>query len=60
MFSRCFLIVIKWLSSLLMGFVPSSACCCYIESVLVRWVPCHHSTARPRIADGGTASSYGG
>jgi hypothetical protein len=26
----------------------------------VRWVPCHHSMARPRVADGGTASSYGG
>jgi hypothetical protein len=24
------------------------------------WGPCHHSMARPRVADGGTASSYGG
>jgi hypothetical protein len=26
----------------------------------VRWSPCPHSVARPRVADGGTASSYGG
>jgi hypothetical protein len=26
----------------------------------VRWGPCPHSMARPRVADGGTASSYGG
>jgi hypothetical protein len=28
--------------------------------VHVRWGPCPHSMARPRIADRGTASSYGG
>jgi hypothetical protein len=26
----------------------------------VRWDPCPHSMARPRVADGGTASRYGG
>jgi hypothetical protein len=26
----------------------------------IRWGPCPHSMARPRVADGGTASSYGG
>jgi hypothetical protein len=26
----------------------------------MRWGPCPHSVARPRVADGGTASSYGG
>jgi hypothetical protein len=26
----------------------------------VRWGPCPHCMARPRVADGGTASSYGG
>jgi hypothetical protein len=26
----------------------------------VRWGPCPHSMARPRVTDGGTASSYGG
>jgi hypothetical protein len=26
----------------------------------VRWGPCHHSMSRPRVADGGTASWYGG
>jgi hypothetical protein len=25
----------------------------------VRWGPCPHSMARPQVADGGTASSYG-
>jgi hypothetical protein len=29
-------------------------------SSLHRWGPCPHSMARPRVADGGTASSYGG
>jgi hypothetical protein len=26
----------------------------------MRWGPCPHSMARPQVADGGTASSYGG
>jgi hypothetical protein len=26
----------------------------------VTWGPCPHSMARPRVADGGTASRYGG
>jgi hypothetical protein len=26
----------------------------------VRWGPCPHSMARPRVADGGTTFSYGG
>jgi hypothetical protein len=26
----------------------------------VRWDPCPHSMARSRVADGGTASKYGG
>jgi hypothetical protein len=30
------------------------------QKVHVRWGPCPHSMARPRVADGGTASSYGG
>jgi hypothetical protein len=30
------------------------------ETWNVRWDPCPHSMARPRIADGGKASSYGG
>jgi hypothetical protein len=29
------------------------------HGVVVRWGPCPHSMARPRVADGGTASSYG-
>jgi hypothetical protein len=29
-------------------------------SVLCKVGPCPHSLARPRFADGGTASSYGG
>jgi hypothetical protein len=28
--------------------------------LLVGWVPCHDGMARPRVACGGTASSYGG
>jgi hypothetical protein len=31
-----------------------------MSEIHVRWVPCHHSMARPRVADGGTASIYGG
>jgi hypothetical protein len=30
-----------------------SFCPCYVG-------PCHHGMARPQVADGGTASSYGG
>jgi hypothetical protein len=26
----------------------------------VKWGPCPHSMAHPRVVDGGTASSYGG
>jgi hypothetical protein len=29
-------------------------------SLHIRWYPCHHSMARPRVVDGGTVSSYGG
>jgi hypothetical protein len=35
----------------------------YIAKVVilhVRWDHCPHSMARPRVADGGTASRYGG
>jgi hypothetical protein len=31
-----------------------------VSFVHVRWGPCPHSMARPRVADGGTASSFGG
>jgi hypothetical protein len=30
-----------------------------LYSVHVRWVPCHHSMERLRVADEGTASSCG-
>jgi hypothetical protein len=33
---------------------------CEITDFYVRWDPCPHSMARPRVADEGTASSYGG
>jgi hypothetical protein len=33
---------------------------CYIFYIHVTWGPCPHSMARPRVADGGTASRYGG
>jgi hypothetical protein len=39
-------------------WVPYFCCASCIESH-VRWGPCPHSMARPRVADGGTASSYG-
>jgi hypothetical protein len=32
----------------------------YILRFYDRWGPCPHSMARPRVADEGTASSYGG
>jgi hypothetical protein len=36
----------------------------YIEQIIfefhVRWGPCPHGMARPWVADGGTASRYGG
>jgi hypothetical protein len=32
----------------------------YVVLRRVRCVPCHHSIACPRVADGGTYSSYGG
>jgi hypothetical protein len=35
----------------------SGLCTCVSH---VRWDPCPHSMARPRVADGGTASRYGG
>jgi hypothetical protein len=31
-----------------------------VSTIHVRWDPCPHSMARPRLADGGTASRYGG
>jgi hypothetical protein len=31
----------------------------YRQGNHVRWVPCHHTMARPRVADGGTAYSCG-
>jgi hypothetical protein len=34
--------------------------CILLTSVHVRRDPCPHSMARPRVADGGTASRYGG
>jgi hypothetical protein len=33
---------------------------CGVMLGYVRWDPCPHSMARPRVADGGTASRYGG
>jgi hypothetical protein len=27
--------------------------CSYTSTPDVRWVPCHHGTARPQVADGG-------
>jgi hypothetical protein len=33
---------------------------CHKIFVHARWDPCHHSMARPRVADGEAASSYGG
>jgi hypothetical protein len=32
----------------------------YESETHVRWVPCHHSMARPRVTYEGMASSYGG
>jgi hypothetical protein len=34
----------------------------YVYNILVhvRWGPCPHSMARPRVTDGGTTSSFGG
>jgi hypothetical protein len=32
----------------------------YAEGIHIRRGPCPHSMARPRVADGGMASSYGG
>jgi hypothetical protein len=38
-----------------MGFMMMTEC-----YRVVRWVPYHHSMVRPRVAGGGTTSSYGG
>jgi hypothetical protein len=48
---KCFIFVRLLVSNFISPVYIKSPC--YVG-------PCHHGMARPQVADGGTASSYGG